>query len=446
MRMHPRIRPAHAGILTLIALLLAFCGSALAQNATMTFNLEGAVLKALEANPRIEGAEFGVSAAEMGIKSAQGAFYPSLSTEYSYTHYDREKPSSGQDDDRFTWALSVHQDIFTGWRMLSTEQKAKLNKEYAEYGLNLTELALVLNVQENFFALLKAREMVLSAEASLKRLESQLKVTKAFYDVGLKPRLDVLEAEVDLADAEDTLLQAKNAVETQIVRLNTLLDLPIDANVMYEGELRFAPCSLQLGALLQKAYAQRPDIKMAVKSVEIAEQDATIAKSGLYPQVGADLTWYTVGDDPAVHGDKYLGSSDYSAWEVELSAQWKVFDWGQTWYQWKQAQEAARKIEAEARNTKLEATNEVTSRHLKIAEAAERIRVARKAVEQAQESYRMAQARYQAQVGTNTDVLLAQAGLTSAEANLTEALADHQIALARLFYSIGEKNPALAVQ
>ena len=100
-------------------------------------------------------------------------------------------------------------------------------------------------------------------------------------------------------------------------------------------------------------------------------------------------------------------------------------------------------LESEEANARQEATFEVKSNHLKIKEAAARISVTRKALEEAREGYRMAVARYQAQVGTNTDVLDAQARVTRSEADLTEALADYQIALSKIFVSMGEKNPSL---
>ncbi len=430
--------------LTSVALLL-LPGTTLAQTA---LTLEQAVQKALQDNPTIASGRLNVSSAEFNIKSVAGAFFPSLSTEYSYAHLDHERPSRdfpASEDDQFEWLINIHQDLFTGFRLLSQKQRAQLSKEYAELNLDLAELLLILSVQENYFNLLQAREQVLSAEASVTRLRSQLQVSQAFYDVGLTPRLDVLEAEVDLANAEDTLLQARNAVSTQNVRLNTLLGMPHDAEVVYEGEFLYSPFTLEIGQLLEQAYANRPDLKLAQKSVEIALEDADIAKSGLFPQVGADLTWYSQGSDPLVHGDKY-SRTEFSAWQAGVSARWNVFDWGETYYGWKAAQENAKRLEAEVQSARLEAVYEVKSRYLDIQEGAERIGVARKALESAQESYRMAVARYQAQVGTNTDVLIAQEGLTTAEANLTNARADYQIAVARLFYSIGQKNPALLTQ
>jgi outer membrane protein len=209
--------------------------------------------------------------------------------------------------------------------------------------------------------------------------------------------------------------------------------------------LTFSPFSLSLEQCLEDAYGKRPDLAMARKAVEVAQKDVTIAYSGLYPQVGADFDWYHSGSKPYVQGSG-LSRTEYSYWQGEVSASWNVFDWGETRSAGRQAEETVRQLVADESDSRLEAGYEVKSRHLKIAEAAERISVARKSLESAREGYRMAVARYQAQVGTNTDVLDAQARLTRAEAGLTEAMADYQIALSRLYVSIGQKNPALATQ
>ena len=57
----------------------------------------------------------------------------------------------------------------------------------------------------------------------LERLREQLRITRAFYEVGLRPKLDLLQAEVDVSTAESTLIQAENVRDTAQARLNTLL-------------------------------------------------------------------------------------------------------------------------------------------------------------------------------------------------------------------------------
>ena len=231
---------ATAAFLAVLAALLFATGEAPAQDQTTQaeqqtqtgqppiYDMEKAVYKALQDNPQMSSAAAAHSAAEYGVKSSEGALLPSLSTGYGYTRRDHKQPNRNaatSEADLWTWTVNVHQDLFTGWNLLSTRQKAILSKDKAEASMAATKLSLISQVQEAFLGLLKAREAVRSAEDSVARLDSQLKVTQAFYDVGLKPRLDVLQAEVDLASARDSLLQAKNSLETQQAQMNTLLNL-----------------------------------------------------------------------------------------------------------------------------------------------------------------------------------------------------------------------------
>jgi len=427
-----------------LAALLTLAVAGAAQAATV-YNMQQAVEKALADNPTMQGARFDLLGAEAGRKSARGSFLPSATVTYGYTRYDHNQPNTGSptyDADHWAATLNLHQDLFTGWNILSTYQKAQLTEENTKATLNNTELALVASVQQNFLGLLKGREDVRSAQDSVTRLREQLKVTQAFFDVGLKPRLDVLQAEVDLATAEDTLLTAQNSVDTQIVRLNTLLGLEHDADVDYEGSLAYQPFTLSLEDVLAKAYKDRPDLEIANRAVEIGVKDKKITDSAFYPQLAADFNWSSFGDDPSASGDSYA-TTEYSEWTVGVTASWTFWEWGKTYYASEQAAQSVKSLLMSADNTRQEATYEVKSNYLSLGNAKESIRVNKKALEAAQESYRMAVARYQAQVGTNTDVLDAQASLTSAEASLTAALANYEIALSNLFVSIGEKNTAL---
>ncbi len=410
--------------------------------------LEEAVRLALKQSPSISSSKAQALAAEDFRRSALGDFFPSLTLSYSYTRYDHERPrgavrSQQYAQNQYQMGANVHQDIFTGFRLENTYQKAQLTKEQLTESLRDTELNLILNVQTNFLSLLMAREDVRSAQDSVTRLSSQLKVTQAFYDVGLKPKLDVLQAEVDLARAEDELLQARNSVATQQARINTLLTLPLEADVNYMGELEYTPFSLSLDECLKRAYENRPDLEVARKNVEIARKDTRIAFSDMLPQVGADLDMSRSGDTWAVDGgDGWYqpGRTGFAQWSVSVSAQWKVFDFGSSWYGWRQAQKGIYRYQADEQSLREEVAYDIKSAHLKIGETEARIKVTRKALEQAKESYRMAVARYQAQVGTNTDVLDAQSRLTEAEANLTQALGDYQTAIANLYVAMGMKN------
>ncbi len=425
----------------LLALFLCCPAAAWPQQA---YTLPKAVETALERNFSISAAESGYKSAQEGFKASRSAFGPVLGTGYDWERRQRDKSPSGssQDKELFTWRASLTQNVFAGFSTLADYQKAALQEESSLAGIKQARLELIRTVQEHFFTYLKARQNVKSARDSLERLQSQLASSKAFYDVGVSPRLDVLQAEVDVSTAESALLIAENSVETEKVRLNTLLVLPLDTDADYLGELSYIPFSLSQEECLQRAYRNRPDLFIAEKAVQIAEQDITKAKSGFYPTINAFGAWGTRGSDLFASGSAAM-HTNYSEWTMGLTAEWPLFQWGKTYFEARQASHSKARVRAEAENLRQEVGFMVKERLLAMTEAAKRIRVAQKGVEQAREAYRMADARYKQKVGTMTDVLDAQAKLSLAEASLAGAKAEHNIALASLYAAIGEENPAL---
>ncbi|WP_082936305.1 TolC family protein [Halodesulfovibrio spirochaetisodalis] len=404
------------------------------------YNLKDAVLKALKDNPSIEAARRGATSAEESRKSARGAFGPALNTSYSATHTD---PKQFGSHTNYQWNVEVTQQIFTGFRLLATYNSAALTALSQDLALSQAELNLILLVQQNFINLLTARENVESAKDSVERLASQLKVAQAFYDVGLKPRIDVLRAEAQLSEAENTLISAQNTVVIQEARLNTLLNLPVNAHINYVGELAYFPFDQPLEVSLDTAAHYRPDILIARKSTEISQENVTIAASEFYPQVTGNIKWTKNGDSIEANGYDSSSGPDRSVTQFGAQATWSLFSWGTTYFATTSAQQTVLSNKATEANTWQEAAFEVKSRYLNIINAAKRIKVAEKTLAAAEEAYRMAVARYQAQVGTNTDVLDAQADLSSAEASLITARGDYMISVASLYNATGSKVPGL---
>ncbi len=432
-------------------------------------NMEQSVQRGLEANPQMQSARAALSGAEESRRQALANFGPVGTVSYAFQRTDAQVISTnsqnlpsnqilntltnsnlstsryvhsreGNWQNLYQLQLQVTQPIFTGFKLLSSYQKAALQKDYSQANISYTELSLVKSVQQAFLTLLQARANVQSNKDSVARLESQYKVAQAYYDVGLKPRLDVLQAESDLADAEQNLLKAENAVLVQIAQLNSLLNLPLNDQTNYVGELAYIPFAMSIEDCLDTAYKQRPDLYMGVKSVQMAERDAKIAASPLYPQVQAQLTHTKQGNAMNLDLRDMSGQTTPEATTVGVTASLQAWDWGSTYFGLQAARENVKKLQADLAKLRLDIGYQVKTCYLNIQDAAKRISVARTALEASKEGYRMAVARYQAQVGTSTDVLDAQSRVSTAETNLTQALTDYQSALADIYVAMGIKN------
>ncbi|UJX41864.1 TolC family protein [Desulfovibrio sp. JY] len=432
-------------------------------------SMESSVKRGLDANPQMQSARATLSGAEESRRQAMANFAPVGTVSYTFQRTDAESIGTtsqslpgnqiinsmagtslsttrtthsrqGYWQNLYQLQLTVTQPLFTGFKLLSTYQKAALNKAYSAANIDYTELSLIKSVQQAFLSLLQARANVQSNKDSVARLESQYKVAQAYYDVGLKPRLDVLQAESDLAAAEQTLLSSQNTVLVQTAQLNSLLNLPLNQQTNYVGELTYLPFTMSIEDCLNTAYKQRPDLYMGVKSVQMAEKDVKIAASPLYPQIQAQYTYTKQGNSADLSLRDMSGSTTPEASAVGVSATLQAWDWGSTFFGMQSARETVKKLQADLAKLRLDVGYQVKTFYLNIQDAAKRISVARTAVEASKEGFRMAIARYQAQVGTSVDVLTAQSSLTTAETNLTQALTDYQSALADIYVAMGMRN------
>ena len=413
-----------------------------------SIGMSDAVEHALRFNPGLGAQEAESRSSEEGRKSARGAFGPRLGVSYSATKTESKRDPSATMGTKnpkmgvYSWSIEVTQPIFQGFRLLSTYQKAALQADSDKASLRKAELDMTEQVQTAFLEYLKAGENTRSMRDSLARLREQLRIAQAYFEVGLSPRLDVLQAEVDVSEAERLLIEAENTQATTLARLNTLLGFDATAVNTYTGTLKEVGFRYTLEQCLELAYRQRPDLYVAQKAVEIARKSQKEVQSDYYPQIEGYYSMTQSGNTPGMQRSGENGSH-VTNWEVGAQATWNVFEWGTTYYADKQAGWQVTKMRYEQENLKLEVGYDIKSKYLAVQEARKRIAVAQNSVAQATEAYNVALARYHEHVGTNFDVLDASANLTSAQSSLTGAKADYLTALSQIYVAMGEYHPDL---
>ena len=413
-----------------------------------SIGMSDAVEHALRFNPGLGAQEAESRSSEEGRKSARGAFGPRLGVSYSATKTESKRDPSATMGTKnpkmgvYSWGVEVTQPIFQGFRLLSTYQKAALQADSDKASLRKAELDMTEQVQTAFLEYLKAGENTRSMRDSLTRLREQLRIAQAYFEVGLSPRLDVLQAEVDVSEAESLLIEAENTQATALARLNTLLGFDATAVNTYTGTLKEVGFRYTLEQCLELAYRQRPDLYVAQKAVGIARKSQKEVQSDYYPQIEGYYSMTQSGNTPGMQRSGENGSH-VTNWEVGAQATWNVFEWGTTYYADKQAGWQVTKMRYEQENLKLEVGYDIKSKYLAVQEARKRIAVAQNSVAQATEAYNVALARYHEHVGTNFDVLDASANLTSAQSSLTGAKADYLTALSQIYVAMGEYHPDL---
>jgi outer membrane protein TolC len=339
-----------------------------------------------------------------------------------------------QSQENYQWIGRVRQPIFTGFALTSSYKLAELGIDRSKLEYELDTLDVALSVKQAYFNILGADKAVEVAQKDLETREWTVKVARSFFDVGMIPINDVLKAEVELANTQQSLARAKNAAEVARANFNTVLARPMNQPVEIEDILNYKPEKTDYDEYVEKALENRPEIKILDVSILQADQEVTLAKSKYYPEVSLNWQYYRQGTDPFPNDDRF---SNNDTWQLTAVMSWTFWEWGKTYYAGREKESFKRELMQTKWDSEDQIRLQVKQAVLDLVTAETNIPTTQKAVTQGEENLRVNEERYKAQVSTITDLLDAQTLLAEARLNYYRALYDWNLARARLYRAVG---------
>jgi outer membrane protein TolC len=413
------------------------------QAAEKFYTLQDSVGEALDNSWDIRQIEERIDQAEFLKKQARADFLPRLGMNYTFLR--RDEPRFGStggvtglfftSKEFYEWRGTVTQPIFTGFSLLSAYELTKLGIDQAQIALEQAKLNLALRVKEAYFDILGADKAVEVAQKDVEARESNYKVASSFYKVGMIPINELLQAEVELADAKQALVRAEIAAKTARAAFNTVLARPVNEPFDIEDILTYKPTGGDYESFVDQALANRPEVKAVENRLLQADQQIRLAKSKYYPELAFNYDYIKEGDSFDVSG--FPGQDDSDRWEATAVATWTFWQWGKTYYSTKEQESVKNELIQAKGALEDQIRLEVKEAVLSLEREEKNIPTTQKAVEQGEENLRVSSERYKAQVTTITEVLDAQTRLSQARLNYYRALYDHNLARARLERAIG---------
>jgi outer membrane protein len=413
------------------------------------FNLSQTIEAALKANLELQRSKYEIDAATATRSARATEFFPTLNARYGYIKRDNPTTQalgtqSGQlvdvlvnPEDEYNFVTSFSQPIFTGFALYNQYKIADLGLDIAEFTEKLTRQDVILDAKNAYFLILKAQKLMDVADETVKQIAAQKDVAENMYQVGMSPLNDLLQSQVQLANAKQALITAKNNLDLTKSQFNTLLRRQVNSPVSVVDILDFTPWVQSIEDCLSQAKNNRLEIQVTDLEIQIAGKDYKLSQRDFYPSVNLVGTWTKRGTDWDVDGGK--GISDKDFWDIRATATWDFWQWGRTRYGVKE--KLSRLSQAKLRKEQVldNIDLEVKQAYLKVQESQKNITTIEKAIEQAKENLRITEERYKEQVSTTTDVLVAQTLLTETMTNYYNALYDFKIAKAILYRGLGQE-------
>jgi outer membrane protein TolC len=411
-------------------------------NASDYLTLENTINLAIERNPGLKSQDQDVLAKDMDKNSQFAQMLPSADLSYGYMRINDVQsmtlplpqpmqpitlPMSQKDNYQFD--VQAKQILFAGGALYNNYLIAKNDHLASEQDRQRYIRNLKLTVIDAYYGVIKARQQRELAKSNVSSVKSHLDVANAFFNQGMIPKNDLLEAQVTFAQSEELLIMADNSAKIAEANLNILLQRNLLEDVNIDTEIPITNMEITFDQSLSTALENRQEIKTAQLQVENSSKGINIARSAFMPSVAATYAYERTGEDP--------DTNDYDTWKAGLGLNWNLFSGGSSYWNYNKAKYMNLKAGYQMESLKNLVTLEVKNSYLNIQEATARLQVAEKAIVQAEELARIQRDRYNLQVATTTDVLDAQTLLVKAKNNYLTARADHARAIAALKASMG---------
>lgn len=405
---------------------------------TVPISLAQALELARRNNRDLQVALLELERSQSALREAQAVLFPTAGINGSLTNsgdgvFERDSQNDSSTTS-FSGQAQVDYDLYTSGRRQASIRAAEEQLRVDELDVETRSLEIALNVATQYYNLQQADELVRINQSAVENSRASLRDAQAREQAGVGTRFDVLQSQVDLANAQQDLTEAISQQRIARRQLATLLSLPQSVDITAADPVQLAGLwQLTLEQTIVQAFQNRPELQQFLAQRNISEQQRRQALSQLGPQVSL-AGRYNLQDQ---FNDDISVADGYS---LAVQANLTLFDGGAARASAAQSKANIAIAETQFASQRDQIRFDVEQFYSQLQSNLENVQTSSVALNQAKESLNLARLRFQAGVGTQTDVIAAQNDLTRAEGNRVTAILDYNRALANLQRSVTSRT------
>ncbi|MBD2457517.1 TolC family protein [Nostoc sp. FACHB-87] len=361
------------------------------------------------------------------LRESQASLFPSLDINGNVTNSGNGFSSnSSQPSTSFNGTAQLNYDLYTSGNRQAVIKEDEEQLRIDELDVENQSREIELNVKTQYYNLQQADEQVRINQSAVANAQASLQDAQARERAGVGTRFDVLQAQVNLANAQQDLTNSLSDQQIARRQLGTLLSLPQSVDITAADAVALAGLwQPTLEQSIVEAFQNRPELRQQIAQRNISEQQRRQAIAQVRPQVSL-VTSYNLLDR---FNDTASVTDGYS---IGLQASMNLFDGGAAKARAAQAKTNIAIAETQFANQRDQIRFNVEQYYTQLRSNLDNVQTSAVGLEQAREALNIARIRYQAGVGTQTEVIEAENDLTRAEGNRVTAILNYNRALANL--------------
>ena len=410
--------------------------------------LEEALQLAEVNSPQLKAAASRVDQAKSGLRAAIAAWYPTVDLSASglpeyFKSYSYRNPDFVTNNETYGRQWRVNGSLQVSWDLINPARvpqiaaaRDRFERAGDAYLIALRDLRL--EVQTAYFALQQSDAGVRIGQDSVKASLVSYRDARARFNAGVNTKLEVLEAETQLARDRNILTTNLRDQNQQRRNLARVLDLPQDVTPTAATPARpMGSWEPSLQESIVAAYNYSEELDQLILDISINNSQANASLAAVQPVVrfvNSTSASRTEGQNGQTsRSDIDMGDFTYGVQNsTALTASWRLFDGGRARAEYRRSKQAAEESRLNFARTRDQIRFQVESSFFGLRAAIQNIDTTATEVLASRESLRLSQLRVQAGVGVQREVVNSQRDLTQAELKYARAITDYNRNLATL--------------
>lgn len=199
--------------------------------------------------------------------------------------------------------LNYTQPLLRNFKIDGTRQQllvSQKNREISDVQLQQSIALTARNVKNAYYDLMFAIGNLQVQRQSLELAERSLKDNRARVEIGTMAPIDIVQAEAEVAQREESVIVAEAAISRAEDRLRTLVFNPSapdfwQIRIEPTDTVQFRPIAVDTDSAVGNALRQRTDLMTSRKQLESNDVNIRFFKNQTLPDVNASLTYFSQG-------------------------------------------------------------------------------------------------------------------------------------------------------
>lgn len=214
-------------------------------------NITDCIQLALQNSPKIKKARYnyGLSKGNLGI--AKSGYFPTLGVGTGYNITDNHNNRRNTSSNIYSAEANIKQLIWNFGKTNANIRMYNFDRIAALYDFDNIVLDTIFSVKTNYYGVLAAKATMDVNRANVQINERNYQRTKAYFDEGIKSKIDLVNAEVYLSDSKVTLVNSEKLYQNALVKLNNSMyvafapDYEIENTETFNFSNNYAPVKLE---------------------------------------------------------------------------------------------------------------------------------------------------------------------------------------------------------